>query len=132
LRSLFVVLLSLVIGCSGTKKRTPRPLVESNIPFEEFVVGDYNVKAYENKNYAAEDWLYRFICQKSDGAKREFALRTKIIQSRQFYLSEKLSGGWESVSYFDARPTYQVVKLRLIEILTRPVGLQDSAKQEKK
>lgn len=123
---LVLLIFLLVISCATSEKKKPRALIGTSEPIEEFSAYGYIVKAYENRNYEPEDWLYRFECADKYGKKREFALRTKIIQKRQFYLSEKLTGGWENIAYFDARPNYPVVKAKLIEILSRGESKRDS------
>lgn len=129
MKKIILILSALLLTCATGEKKKPRAIIKSSEPIEEFSAYGYTIKAYENREYQAEDWLYRFECVDKAGNKREFALRTKIIQSRQFYLSEKLKGGWENIAYFDARPTYSVVKNKLLEILSRQETQKDSTRE---
>ena len=112
---LIAFIIFILISCGG--KRTAvgmKGLIDS------FTVGEYTIEAYGNVGYSAEDWIYRFNCKNSSEVKRRFEFRTKIIESRQFYLCERISGKWKAIVYFPGKPGYAIVKQRLIEYLERP------------
>ncbi len=106
-------LILLIISCSEKKTTVGmRGFIDS------FQIENYHVKVYGNTEYKAEDWIYRFVCESPSGNQRLFELRTQIIESRQFYLSERISGKWKAIIHFPARPSYQVVKTKLVNYLS--------------
>ena len=94
-----------IISCGGKRAAVGvKGLIDS------FTVGGYTIEAYGNVGYSAEDWIYRFKCRTSNGEERRFELRTKIIESRQFYLCERISDKWKAIVYFPGKPGYAIVK----------------------
>jgi len=86
---------------------------------DRFETGEYQIETYGNSSFGAEDWIYRFICKKNDNTERRFELRTRIIQTRQFYLSERIDKKWDAIIHFPGRPSYDSVKSQLINYLSR-------------